>query len=195
MFLTLMCDRKIDMRYYIDVAIKPDAEMRLNALLNSIYTKIHKALFDLGSTTIGVSFPRYKVMLGNVLRIHGEETNLSDLENLDWVGGMKGYCQVSSIIPVPEVSKFRTVSRKQTTMSQAKLRRIIKRESISKEDTKRYKEKMFSKGLNEPYLELVSISNRRKYRRYIEFGELLDQPVYGKFDQFGLSKTATVPWF
>ncbi len=108
---------------------------------------------------------------------------------------MKGYCDVSEIMLVPKNSKFRTASRKQTTMSQAKLRRIIKRESISKEETKRYKEKMFSKKLNEPYLELLSLSNRKKYRRYIEFGELLDQPVYGKFDQFGLSKTATVPWF
>ncbi|MDH5259604.1 MAG: type I-F CRISPR-associated endoribonuclease Cas6/Csy4, partial [Gammaproteobacteria bacterium] len=26
-------------------------------------------------------------------------------------------------------------------------------------------------------------------------GPLLDKPVEGRFDQFGLSKTATVPWF
>ncbi len=129
------------------------------------------------------------------MRIHGEKSVLHNLQSINWIGGMKGYCDVSEIMLVPKNSKFRTASRKQTTMSQAKLRRIIKRESISKEETKRYKEKMFSKKLNEPYLELLSLSNRKKYRSYIEFGELLDQPVYGKFDQFGLSKTATVPWF
>ncbi|MBL1320922.1 MAG: type I-F CRISPR-associated endoribonuclease Cas6/Csy4 [Methylophaga sp.] len=32
-------------------------------------------------------------------------------------------------------------------------------------------------------------------RRYIHFGEFLEQPVLGEFDSFGLSKTATVPWF
>ena len=42
---------------------------------------------------------------------------------------------------------------------------------------------------------LTSGSSGHKHRRYIEFGELLTQPISGNFDQFGLSKTATVPWF
>lgn len=54
---------------------------------------------------------------------------------------------------------------------------------------------MFSQGLDAPYLELQSASNGHRHRRYIEFGELLDAPVRGEFDSFGLSKTATVPWF
>jgi len=54
---------------------------------------------------------------------------------------------------------------------------------------------MFTQGLDNPYLELESGSNGHKHRRYIQFGELLDAPVKGEFDQFGLSKVATVPWF
>ncbi|EKD42112.1 MAG: CRISPR-associated Csy4 family protein, partial [uncultured bacterium] len=38
-------------------------------------------------------------------------------------------------------------------------------------------------------------SNGQRHRRYIVLGELQDQPVEGEFDQFGLSKTSTVPWF
>jgi len=51
------------------------------------------------------------------------------------------------------------------------------------------------KGIPLPYLDLVSDSNGKRYRRFIQVGELLDRPVAGEFDQFGLSKTATVPWF
>ncbi|WP_269617934.1 type I-F CRISPR-associated endoribonuclease Cas6/Csy4 [Zhongshania sp. BJYM1] len=180
---------------YIEISIKPDPEMPLNRLLNAIYTKFHKALCDLNSTNIGISFPKYEVTLGNVLRIYGEEPVLNNLQGLDWIGGMKGYCKVNDITPVPAGSKFRIVSRKQTTMSLSKLNRLLKRGTITEEEVKNYKTKMFTKGLDNPYLELQSGSNGHKHRRYIEFGPLLDNPIAGEFDQFGLSKTATVPWF
>lgn len=183
------------MNYYIDILIHPDSEMRLNLLLNTVYTKLHKALYDMASTSIGVSFPKYNVTLGNVLRIHGGTAYLHDLQSAFWLGGMSGYCEMSLIIPVPIGTKFRTISRKQTTMSQSKLRRLIKRGSIMEDEIKQYKAKMFFKGLDNPFVELVSGSNAQKHRRYIEFGELVNQPIPGEFDQFGLSKTATVPWF
>ena len=108
---------------------------------------------------------------------------------------MSGYCNVSDILPVPDLVQYRTVSRKQSNMTQSKFNRLIKRGSITEAEAKQYKAKMFTKGLDNPYLELQSGSNGHKHRRYIEFGELLDNPVAGEFDQFGLSKTATVPWF
>lgn len=183
------------MNYYINVLIKPDTEMRLNHLLNTVYTKLHKALCDLGSIHIGVSFPKYKVTLGNVLRLHGSESDLAALQQKSWLGGMSGYGDVSEILAVPNSVQHRTISRKQSTMTQSKLNRLIKRGSITEDEVKQYKAKMFTKGLDNPYLELQSGSNGHKHRRYIEFGELQASPVTGQFDQFGLSKTATVPWF
>ena len=183
------------MDHYVDIKLLPDAEIPATVLMNAVYTKLHKALCDIGSKTMGVSFPKYKVTLGNVLHIHGAILDLNDLQGINWLGGMNGYCNVSEITPVPADTKFRTVSRKQTTMSQSKLNRLIKRGSIPENEIKRYKAKMFTKGLDNPYVELVSGSNGQKHRRYIEFGELLDHPILGEFDQFGLSKTATVPWF
>jgi CRISPR-associated endonuclease Csy4 len=183
------------MDFYIDVQLKPDGEMPVNRLLNALYSKFHKALCDLKSENIGVSFPAYRVLLGNQMRIHGSSANLATFQRLNWIGGLLGYCDISQILVVPKGQLHRTVGRKQTTMSQSKLNRLLKRGSISEQDTKQYKAKMFTKGLDNPYLELVSGSSGHKHRRYIEFGELLTQPVLGKFDQFGLSKTATVPWF
>lgn len=183
------------MNYYLDIRLKPDPEFKSTILMNAVYSKFHKALCDLNSVSIGVSFPKYKKMLGDLMRIHGTAEALDKLQCLNWIGGMKGYCEQSDIKPVPTGAKFRVVSRKQSTMSNAKLNRLLKRSSITEDQIEQYTAKMCTKGLDNPYLELISGSSGHKHRRYIEFGKLQDSPVDGSFDQFGLSKTATVPWF
>lgn len=183
------------MNHYFEIRMQPDPEIPVTVLMNAVYTKLHKSLCDLNSTSIGVSFPNSKLTLGDTLRLHGTIEDLGKLQSLSWLGGMTGYCQQSAIAQAPAESKFRTVSRLQPTMTQAKLNRLVKRGSISDDEVKAYKAKMFTKGLDNPYLELQSGSNGHKHRRYIHFGELLDKPVAGEFDQFGLSKTATIPWF
>jgi len=54
---------------------------------------------------------------------------------------------------------------------------------------------MFQQGMNNPYLELQSTSNGHKHRRYLAFGEISETKDLGEFDFFGLSKTASIPWF
>ena len=80
-------------------------------------------------------------------------------------------------------------------MSNAKLNRLIKRETILAENIPQYKAKMFQHGLDNPYLELESASNGQKYRRYIQFGKLKTESTTGIFDTFGFSNQATIPWF
>lgn len=183
------------MKYYIDIQMNPDAEIRENVLLNKVYTKFHKALSELDSTDLGISFPNYKVLLGNNIRIHGNQYQLTKLQALNWLGGLKGYCDVSEIQATPNEVKHRNISRKQSNMTESKLRRLIKRGSISTDEIKSYKAKMFSQGLDNPYLELESASNGNKHRRYLQFSNLFEESRDGEFDRFGLSKTATIPWF
>ena len=183
------------MNHYIDILIKPDEERRENVLLNKVYAKFHKALFTLQANELAVSFPQYKIILGKLLRIHGTENKLTELQASHWLGGLSNYCDVSTIQAIPKEVLYRTISRKQSNMTEAKLRRLIKRGSISPDEVKGYKAKMFQQGLDNPYLELDSSSNGHKHRRYIAFGELVKSNIEGKFDSFGLSKTATIPWF
>ncbi|XOV84730.1 MAG: type I-F CRISPR-associated endoribonuclease Cas6/Csy4 [bacterium] len=183
------------MDYYIDIRLKPDPEFNSTILMNAVFSKAHKALCHLHSVSIGVSFPRYKKTLGDLMRIHGTAEALGKLQSLNWIGGMREYCEPSNIELVPTGAKFRVVSRKQTTMSNAKLNRLLKRGTITGDQVNAYKAKMFNKGLDNPYIELKSGSNGHRHRRYLEFGPLLDNPVEGTFDQFGLSKIATIPWF
>lgn len=183
------------MKYYQCLKLKPDEESPVYFLRNVCFTKLHKALHTLKSTDIAISFPNYKVKLGDVIRLHGTESRLTELQDTNWLGGLSGYCDVSEIRAIPDEMKHRNISRIQSNMTASKLRRLIKRGSINAEEAKQYKAKMFTQGLDNPYLELDSASNGNKHRRYIQFGELLDNPIAGEFDQFGLSKTATVPWF
>ena len=183
------------MNSYLDISLLSDAELPAPVLMNIAFTKLHKALCDLNSQHIGVSFPNCDLTPGNLLRIHGTASDLDQLQQLNWIGGMSGYCVVSEINSVPTETQFRTVSRKQTTMSHSKLKRLVKRGSIAEDEIKQYRAKMFTQGLDNPYLELTSSSNGHKHRRYIELGPLLDQPINGDFDHFGLSKNATIPWF
>ena len=183
------------MDYYIDIQILPDAEMRENVLLNKVYTKFHKALFDMQANDIGVSFPEYNIKLGRTLRIHGTENRLLELQQFNWLGGLSGYCKVSAIQAIPDKVMYRTVSRIQTKMSSAKLQRLIKRGTIAESEKKHYKAKIFQQGLDNPFLEIESASNGHKHRRYIKFGKLTETLTSGPFNLFGLSKTSTIPWF
>jgi len=193
------------MNYYQEIKILPDAEMRENLLLNKTVTKLHKALHDQKQTAIGVSFPNFNLKLGDTIRLHGNQNDLQTLQDSNWLGGLSGYCDVSEIMPVPEnIKGYRTISRIQPTMTEAKLKKRIDYQQINgdlknKEDIdaykKQYKAKMFSVSLDNPYLELQSTSTGELYRIFINFGDIQNEPVTGEFNRFGLSKTATVPWF
>ena len=183
------------MTHYIDVKLIPNKEIRENVLLNQVYTAFHKRLYDLKETEIAVSFPEYRLKLGRLFRIHGTQETFTLLESQKWLGQYAKYCKVSAVKTVPSKVKYRTISRVQQNMTEAKLRRLIKRGSIEEEDVKKYRIKMFQGGLDNPYVELRSMSNGQLHRRFIELGALVDVPVTGEFDLFGLSKTATVPWF
>ena len=183
------------MTHYVDIRLMPKKEIRENFLLNQIYTAFHKRLYDLKANDIGVSFPEYYLKLGRLFRIHGTKEVLEKLNEKEWIGKYQQHCKISQIEEIPKNVKYRTVSRIQQNMTEAKLRRLIKRGSISEDEVKRYRIKMYQGGLDNPYVELISMSTGQLHRRFIAFGELQDKGTYGEFDIFGLSKTATIPWF
>jgi CRISPR-associated endonuclease Csy4 len=193
------------MNYYVEIKLQPDAEFSSPVLMNALFSKLHKVLFDMQSNDIGVSFPDYGKILGERVRIHGEESRLKALCVKDWIQRMRDYCQVGPIQKAPEEISYRVFSRRQEKMNSSRLKRLLARQEKGKRGTRtnlteksieKYKQEMLvSKQNAMPYLELKSNSNGNVHRRYIQFGELSDTPVQGKFDTFGLSKTATVPWF
>ena len=183
------------MNHYIDITIKPDSEMRISFLLNKVFTNLHRLLSRINSTQIGLSFPKYTVTLGDVIRIHGTKESLNEIQGRDWIGGLLQYCHITNVLTVPTSARYRTVSRKQANMSHAKLNRLLARGTIAPDQAQAYKAKMFQNGLSNPFLELESASNGHRHRRYLSFGDITDHPTLGTFDQFGLSKHGSIPWF
>lgn len=199
------------MEYYLDIKMMPDEEVPLYFIRNKVFTKLHKALFDHKQHSIGVSFPNHqiktkkdKAKLGDIVRLHGDKHSLQGLQDANWLGGLIGYCDVSEILAVPnKIKGYRTVSRIQGWMSLTKLAKridyqkktgVLTTTKAIKAYEKQYKEKMITQNDDHAYIDLIS-SKGHRYQRFITFGELLDNVVKGDFDQFGLSKVATIPWF
>ncbi len=183
------------MEFYLDIHINPDVGSRDNRIMSRVFTNLHNALVELKSEQIGVSFPNVKIRPGRLLRIHGNKINLCNLQSLNWLCKLPPYFNISDVLSVPAAIKFRTVSRVRSNMSKSKLNRLKRRRSIPPEEESIYKAKMYSIGLDNPYLDLKSGSTGQVYRHFFSFGPLVNQPVHGKFDSYGLSKKATVPWF
>ncbi|WP_041395544.1 type I-F CRISPR-associated endoribonuclease Cas6/Csy4 [Photobacterium profundum] len=180
---------------YVDIQLKPDAEMREAELSSKVFTKFHKALATLNTNKIGISFPQMNLKLGRLFRIHGNASLLKDLQGIKWLGALAGYCQVGEITVVPDQVQYRVISVKRSNLSKAKLKRLIARGSIDKDGEKRYKVKMLSQGFDNPYLDLFSSSTGQVYRKFFEFGDIQATSVSDEFDSYGLSNTATIPWF
>jgi CRISPR-associated endonuclease Csy4 len=169
------------MDFYVDIRVNNIQDMNIK------YSKLHKALFDLSADNIGVSFPSMnKNTLGNVMRIHGDKKALSVLKDI-----FPYYllCEIEDVSPDAEYCIYRRVK---MNMSQSKLRRLLKRGTITTNNTKKYIEKMNKGKLDIPYLEIKSNSTGQIYRRYISCIKC-NKNMNGLFDFFGMSETKTVP--
>jgi CRISPR-associated endonuclease Csy4 len=185
------------MDYYLDITQKKATSKHLatNRWLNAVYTLLHKKLYDVNNTSVGVSFPNYKLVLGNIIRLHGTKSDLESFSDAKWLAEFFQYCNLSAIKLVPEERQYQVVSRKPILMTEAKLRRLIKRGSLTEAEAKQYRVAMYQKTmLTNPYFELKSASSGQMYRRYLQF-TTKNQATAGNFDYFGLSKIATIPVF
>lgn len=199
------------MKYYQDIILLPDEEIDIAFIRNRTYGKLHKAMYDLNSKDIGVSFSNKHtdkdkyLKLGNTIRLHGSKESLEKLQNLNYLSSLSDYCKTSKILPIPsEIKAYQVISRIRQTMNESKLRKrvayqkekgILKTEDEAKAYIKQYKDTMFKQSLREPYLEIPSTSTKNRYRIYLKFKELQDKENIGEFNQFGISKESTVPVF
>ena len=46
-----------------------------------------------------------------------------------------------------------------------------------------------------PFVQISSRSTGQRFALFIEHGQLQSQPALGRFNHYGLSTEATVPWF
>ena len=183
------------MDHYINIKVLPDPEFEATVLMNALYAKCHRVIGQLGEGQVGVSFPHHKKNLGDVLRLHGNQENLKQIMGENWLKGLSDYTQVSEVKSVPESVQYRTVQRIQKKSPYNKRKRAVAKGWCTEaEAAEKFKDDSH-KLLDLPYAQIKSLSTQNMIRIFIQHGELLSSSVVGVFSSYGLSKTATIPWF
>lgn len=181
------------MDHYIDIKVLSDPEFDTTTLMNALYSKLHRILAATSEENIGVSFPHSKKTPGDLLRLHAEQSVLQQLMDKNWLKGLSDYTHVTAITIVPDQTQHIRVKRIQSKMTAARLRRAVKRGSISVQEA----ETLLAERtlLKKPFFQLQSSSTSRRFPLFIEQDEPQTEAIKGTFTSYGLSDKATVPWF
>lgn len=184
------------MDHYLEIRVLPDPEFSEETLMAALFAKLHRALVEREKGDIGVSFPLLDIKPGSSLRLHGSAQALSELEKLSWRKGLSDYCECSAVTPVPQIKGWRCVSRVQVKSSpQRLLRRSVKKGWLTEEEAQQRLLQMQEQHTDLPWLNMRSLSTGQSFRLFVRHGEILSSPVSGEFSCYGLSPTATIPWF
>jgi CRISPR-associated endonuclease Csy4 len=187
------------MDHYIDIRVRPDPEFSPSMLMDALFGKLHRALVSLSTDDIGISLPEHttkKRSPGGVLRLHGSASSLERLMAAAWLQGMRDHVDVAEACQVPTDARHRVVRRRQFKTNAERLRRRrAKRHGETLEQARERIPDNIERRVTLPYLTLRSQSTRQSFCLFIEHGPLKAQPTPGVFNSYGLSDTATVPWF
>jgi CRISPR-associated endonuclease Csy4 len=187
------------MDHYIDLQLRPDPEFPAPQLLNALAAKLHRALVSLQAEDIGISFPKHRTKgagLGDTLRLHGTQARLQALMQAGWLSGMADHLQASPSQTVPADAQFRVVRRVQAQSNADRIRRRqMKRHGWTEKEARARIADSVEQQLALPYLTLRSQSTGQHFRLFIEHLPCQPAPVAGPFNAYGLSSTATIPWF
>lgn len=187
------------MNHYLDLRLRPDPEIAISHLLNAVYGKLHLALVAGKHSDIAISFPRADdsaPLLGDTLRLHCSKDTLTPFTTLSWLGHLREHVGMSQVKEVPSAARHRVVRRIQVKSSPERLRRrYVRRHGVSQQDAAALIPDSVAQNTNLPYLRLRSHSTSRDFRLFIRQGEILRHSVPGRFNTYGISSEATVPWF
>lgn len=187
------------MDHYVDLTLRPDPEIAQQHLMGALFSKLHRALVAQHSRHIGISFPAVRTepsWLGDRLRLHGDQAALAELMVLNWLAGMRDHVHATAVLAVPPKASFRVVSRVQAKSNPERLqRRQMRRHGLDETQALVRVPDTAAERLDLPYLKLRSQSTEQSFRLFIRHGALLETANAGIFGAYGLSATATIPWF
>lgn len=197
------------MKYYQDITLIPDADVNLGFIWHKVYIQIHLALAENkiaeNQSAIAVSFPNYgdkTFPLGDKLRLFAEsEAQLMKLDINRWLSRLIDYSDVKPIKQVPEsVVQYACFKRKNVKSAIKKTESLAAHLNKPVDDVLKFrKENNLYHDCNLPFVHMESQQAtkdgvKHKFRLFIE-QSFSESPVQEHFDCYGLSKTATVPWF
>lgn len=187
------------MNHYVDLTLLPDPEIRQPHLMGALFSKLHRILVAQRSEHIGISFPAVQTeppWLGDRLRLHGDQAALTGLTASNWLAGMRDHVHATAVLAVPPKASFRVVSRVQAKSNPERLRRRqMRRHGFDATQALALVPDTVAERLNLPYVQIRSQSTEQSFCLFIQHGALLETATAGTFGAYGLSATATIPWF
>lgn len=185
--------------HYMDISLRENPHIAAPHLLGALYDRLHLALVRQRRDDIGISFPGYALRprtLGTTLRVHGSEASLLALQATDWLRGMHDHVRVSAVAAAPTDAQHRTVQRRQFKTSAKRLRcRRMRRKGETAEQAAAAIPSSMERRPDLPFVHLHSQSTRQPFCLFIALGVPQPRATSGAFNTYGLSSTATVPWF
>jgi CRISPR-associated endonuclease Csy4 len=187
------------MDYFVDIDLRPDAEFSASHLMSALYAKLHRALVKLGSSGVGVSFPKHDASashLGHRMRLHGAHGSLMALMATDWLAGIRDHVTTAGLQKVPEGTAHCVVRRVQSKSNPDRLRRrLMRRHGLDAQEAARRISDKVAELLELPFVHLRSSTTNQTFRLFIDHRTSHAGQVPGTFNAYGLSPSATVPWF
>lgn len=182
--------------HYLDIHLRPDPEFLATQLLSALYAKLHRALVLMGGNQIAVCFPKMSRRdMGSQMRLLGPVGELDKLMALDWSRGMRDHAQFGPCLPIPLQHGLSKLHRVQTKSGAERLRRRqMKRHGMSYEQACVRVPDGKARLLDLPFVQLSSGSSGQRFSLYLRM-EPAASAVEGFFNAYGLSHTATIPWF
>lgn len=187
------------MDHYLDMTLRPSPEIAQPHLMAALFGKLHLALAAQRSEHIGISFPvvqANRTWLSNCLRLHGSQADLDALMANNWLLAMRDHVDATTVKPVPTGAGFCVVSRVQAKSNpERQRRRQMRRHGITADEALARLPDSAAEKLDWPYIQLRSQSTGQSFRLFIRHGDVQQNATTGVFNAYGLSATATIPWF
>lgn len=185
--------------HYLDIHLRTDPDFPANQLLAALYAKLHRALVQLRSEDLAVNFPGYSHKpfgLGQTLRVLGNAERLGQVMALPWLSGIADHVYVTAIAAVPASAAHRQLTRVQAKSNPERLRRRqMRRHGLTADQAMDRIPDSASERLNLPFLPVRSASTSQTFLLFLRLGQPCSAPLAGTFNAYGLSTTATTPWF
>lgn len=185
--------------HYLDIHLRPDPEFPASQLLAALYAKLHRALVQLKSADLAISFPGYSerpLGLGRTLRLVGSAERLKQLMALPWLTGMADHVQLGEVVPVPASAAHRRLTRVQAKSNPERLRRRqMRRHGLTEAQALERIPDEAAESLSLPFISVRSASTGQAFLLFMRLSPPSSESVPGEFNAYGLSTTATIPWF
>jgi CRISPR-associated endonuclease Csy4 len=114
----------------------------------------------------------------------------------NWLTGARDHTELALVAAVPDDAPHRSLRRVQAKSSPERLRRRhMRRHNLSAAKARERFPDTAAELLQLPFVTLTSGSTGQNFPVFVRLSPVVSTPHTGSFNAYGLSNSATIPWF